>query len=223
MCYGSWLSTWRVKSAPIFNLILYPSNYDNSCILALKEMRDFFRSSRDFKDLLYTVPWGTSTADDSFNNCSTLALCEYACRHCGTFSTILIPWLMAWWGSVSGIFLKWMPKALTSVCKILKELIMGLPIILIEPDRESTRNASRPNSTHMPSDCHSLGAEPSESPALTLPEITDTTPELIILTQWPSKYTISSQMKAAFITFEDTGNLLGPLTTSVALWDRVWR
>ena len=51
-----WFSTWRVKRASIFSLILYPSNNDDSRILALMEMRDFFRSSRDFKHL-FTAYW----------------------------------------------------------------------------------------------------------------------------------------------------------------------
>ena len=41
--------------------------------------------------------------------------------------------------------------------------------------------------TYALSGLHSLGAEPSESPGLTLPENTDTMPALIIVMQWPSQ------------------------------------
>ena len=37
-------------------LILYPSFRVNSCILTFMELRDVFRSSRDFKHLLDTMP-----------------------------------------------------------------------------------------------------------------------------------------------------------------------
>ena len=75
----------------MFNLILYPGKSDKSPMLAFTDLRDFFRSSRDFKNLLDTVPPGPSVVDDSFNDCITSAFCEHGCTY-GIFSTILIPW-----------------------------------------------------------------------------------------------------------------------------------
>ena len=74
----------------MFNLILYPGKRDKSRMLAFMDLRDFFRNSRDFKHLLYTVPPSPSVVDDSFNDCITSAFCEYGCTY-STFSTISIP------------------------------------------------------------------------------------------------------------------------------------
>ena len=43
------LSTRRFKRASIFNLTFYLENSVSSCILTLMELRDMFRSLRDFK------------------------------------------------------------------------------------------------------------------------------------------------------------------------------
>ena len=58
---------------------------------------------------------------------------------------------------------------------------------LTEPNPESLIYTLRSNSTHGPSGWHNLVAEPSESPVLSLPKMTDTVPELNILTQLPSQ------------------------------------
>ena len=42
-------SKLKVKKVSIFNLTFYLGNSVSSCILTLLEMRDVFRSSRDFK------------------------------------------------------------------------------------------------------------------------------------------------------------------------------
>ena len=42
-------SKLKIKRASIFNLTFYLGNSVSSCILTLMELRDVFRSSRDFK------------------------------------------------------------------------------------------------------------------------------------------------------------------------------
>ena len=66
-------STWNVKRASIFNLTFYLENCVSSCVLTLTELRDLFRSLRDFKlggrswiigPRLFTIPWVYNTSPE---------------------------------------------------------------------------------------------------------------------------------------------------------------